>query len=161
MRRVVLFVLLGVTLSASAAPAPLPRRDRGEKESLDGEWKLVADKSGPQGGGGGGGPGRQPENFTMTIRGNKMTFRIQEGPISMDAEAELKTGGGPYPRTMDVRFVRIRINGEVRNEQQTSLGLYRLEGNTLTLSMGHGDNKRPTSLDDRSAEVMVFTRIRR
>ena len=74
MRVVVLLVLLGMALSLSAAPAPLARRDRGDKPTLDGEWKAIEER------GGGGGPARmRPQNFTMTIRGTQMTLRIEEG----------------------------------------------------------------------------------
>lgn len=161
MRHVVLLVLLGVTLSADAAPAPLPRRDRGEKETLDGEWKLVPEKSR---GFGGGGPGGQPENLTLTVRGKQMTLHVQEDTMKMEIEAEITLGPGPNPRPIDLRFVRMRMNGQdmpKEQAQETSLGLFRLEGNTLTLGMGPGNNKRPRSLEDKSIEVMVFTRLRR
>src|SRR5262245_12726823 len=109
MRLLVLSVLLAVTLSVSAAPAPLPKRDRGEKETLDGDGKMIEDKS--RGGGGGGAPpGRQPENFTMTIRGREMKILVQEGGMKMEMEAELTLGSGAYPRTIDMRFVRARMN---------------------------------------------------
>jgi len=155
MRAVVLLVLLGMALSLSAAPAPLPRRDRVEKPTLDGEWKATQEK-----GRGGGAQGGRPENFTMTIRGTQMKFRVQEGGTSMEADATVTLGTGAYPRTIDMRITRIRVNGEdMKGEQPPGLGLYTLEGNTLTIGIGR--EKRPTSLDDKSSDVMVFTRVGR
>jgi uncharacterized protein (TIGR03067 family) len=151
MRGVVLLVLLGMTLSLSAAPAPLPKR-RGEKLSLDGVWKLTKDRN--QRGGSG------PESFEMTITGNQMKFRVRDDSLTMEIDADFKAGTGPYPRPIDVRIIQARFQGEIRKEERTSLGLYRLDGDVLTLCMGNNDKKRPTDLTDKSAEVMVFTRVR-
>ena len=88
MRPLVLIVLLGVTLSASAAPAPLPRRERGEKPSLEGEWLAVEER-------GGGGPGRRPRPALRTP--------ILRGTLSRRPGAAITQSP---PRTA-IRFVEV------------------------------------------------------
>jgi len=153
MRAVVLFVLLTVALSASAAPAPLAKRERGAKPSLDGEWTLKEERSRA--------PRRAPtQSFTMTIRGGQMTIRVQEGGENVEIEFAISTGTGPYPRPIDLRAVRMTMRGQVmKDEERTSLGLYSLEGDVLMLGMKGDGKTRPTSLDDETSEVMVFARV--
>jgi uncharacterized protein (TIGR03067 family) len=153
-RTLVVLCLLVTALPSSAAPAPLPRREKGEKESLEGEWQLIEERSRGMG-------GPRLENVVMTIRGRALKIQVQPGGETMEAEFTFSAGAGGYPRTIDLRSVRYRFGGQVMEEKgRTSLGLYRLQGNTLTLSVG-SENKRPASLEDGSAQVMVFTRVRR
>jgi uncharacterized protein (TIGR03067 family) len=150
-------LLLGLALWASAAPAPMLERDRGKPPSLDGEWTLTDDRSR-------GNPGPRPESFTMTIRGDQMKIRIKErGGESMEIEFQVTTGDGPYPRTIDLKMLRANMGGVVMPEDvkgQTSLGLYQVQGNTLTLGMTGSGRTRPTSLNDKSSDVLIFTRTR-
>src|SRR4051812_34659421 len=106
MRAFILFALLTFTLSASAAPAPLQKRQRGVMPTLDGEWTLKEERTR-------GGRGRQPESFKMTIRGGQMTIRVQDGGENIEIEFVISTGTGPYPRPIDLRPVRMTIRGQV------------------------------------------------
>jgi len=69
MRGIVVAVSLAVTLSASAAPAPLVKRTRVLPESIHGEWGIAETGIFLEDG----------ETRTMVITGDRMTIQVVSG----------------------------------------------------------------------------------
>jgi len=148
MRAVVLLALMGMTLSLSAAPAPLPRRERGDRGALQGEWKLIQyrnDKAEAWGG-------------MLSVRGDRLQIRISE--LKMELHATVAFPMGRTSQAIDVQFYlerRATVNVKM---DEVALSIYRIEGDVLTLSMGDRRN-RPGDFNRGSGEVWVFRRLSR
>jgi len=149
MRAVLLIVLSGMTLSLSAAPAPGPKKTRREQPVFDGEWKLVWGQT--QDG--------ELSGMTMVIRGDEMTLVVSEDK-RIDAYFTLGKGD---PQTIDVRTLRVVLRGETIpcfSYRPRWLGICRIQGDRLTLSMGAKD--RPADFAQRGSGIqfMDFQRAR-
>ena len=92
------------------------------------------------------------------------TAKHSDGELHLDEGGDLQRlcdHPGDVPTfALGPRMNRVIGPAVVEEKGRTGLGLYRLQGNTLTLSVGN-ENRRPASLEDASAQVMVFTRVRR
>jgi uncharacterized protein (TIGR03067 family) len=146
MRAVVLIVLSGMTLSLSAAPAPLPRQRRPDVDPalIQGEWVLVEFCGEPV--------EVLGVEWALSIGGNRISNRRQ---ISNRRESE----EWDYCFTLDVRQSPPQIDFSER--KKTYRGIYRLSVDTLVLCYSLPEKNRPANFNDPNALRLTFRRKRR
>jgi uncharacterized protein (TIGR03067 family) len=144
MRRV---ILLLVVLSVAFAPAPFPKPNRQtDLEKLQGEWVTV--KSVLEGDEVKLTPGRD----TAVFKGDQISF-VTGGTVS--ARWTITLGPAQQPRTLDLRGA---------GATNFILGIYRLEGDTLTLCNRNlaGGKDRPGDFTGRKGVwLAVYKRSKR
>jgi len=122
------FLILVVVLSL-AADAPKDNAVKKELKKVEGTWALssgedkdekVADDV--------------LKNASLTIEGNKHTFKIGDQTIAGTHTIDPTT----KPKTIDAAHTEGPFNG------QTLLGIYKLEGDKLTVCLALPDKERPT-----------------
>jgi uncharacterized protein (TIGR03067 family) len=136
------FVLIGLTLMAGA---PAPKEPPKETPSIVGEW---AASSVIVGGKGQAFPEREFE-YTLTADGKFVVRNGKEG------------GEGKYvlDRKKDPPEIDIFLNGD-KADSPTMQGIYKVEGDTLTLCVGPGgkNKTRPKNFEaPAGSEFMVLT----
>jgi uncharacterized protein (TIGR03067 family) len=115
--------------------------DSGGQDLQGGEWKLAGIKQGQQ---------NIPEellkqiDMRFTFRGGKMTLTMTMGGQKVETkEGTFKLNTSKRPREIDMTA-----------DNQTMLGIYEFEKDTLKIAMGPG--KRPTSFDVKGGDEIVF-----
>ena len=136
--------LVAVLLTAAAAPAQDTKK---ELEKLQGEWTMVSLESRGE---------KVPEEtvkqYRLTIKGDQWTVSSDMGTN----EATFKIDPSKDPKTIDLTFKRA-------DEAIPSRGIYKLEGDTLTLCRTVGDRERPkefkTTAD--AGQLVVWKRTKK
>ncbi len=117
---------LSLLLLSLASPAPA--QAAGDLESLQGTWKTTS--------------GRAPElSLILTIKDDtvKLAFTVPGGETTT-LDGKLKLDDQASPKTIDwIEFKRPDGSPAAAN-----LGIYKLEGNKLTVLNGGPDGSRPT-----------------
>jgi uncharacterized protein (TIGR03067 family) len=138
--------LLGCLLALSAGADPLDKAAMKELKALEGDWVVVRFEAG----------GKKhmagpDEQVILTFRGAKWTFSAaaEQGEVlALDAASS--------PKLIDLKKTRRGGGGLVRE------GIYKLDGDTLTLALYQGtEKKRPTSFDTPTEAGMVVFVLRR
>ena len=114
-----------VLLSAAAGPAQDTRK---ELEKLQGEWTMVSMET----------KGMKARDdvvkqYKLTIKGDQWTVTTLKG---VGGKATFKIDPSKNPKTIDLTF-------EFNKKGTPSRGIYKLEGDTLTLCRTAGDRERP------------------
>jgi uncharacterized protein (TIGR03067 family) len=140
---------LGCLLALSAGADPLDKAALKELKALEGDWALVrleveGKKHEPGAG----------ERMNLTIRGTKWSFSGtgEQGEV-------VALGTSSSPKLIDLKKTRRGGAAIVRE------GIYKLDGDTLTLALYQGtEKKRPTSFDtptEAGTVVFVLQRAKR
>ncbi len=138
---------LAVALLIGAGPAT-EDRILTVQESLEGDWQMVymeSDNGTAMGDG-------FSQNFRMKCRGQRMWF-LSSGKVW--SEERYRLDPGRTPRAIDMTYLTNEPRG------QTMRGIYRLEGDTLTLCWG---KVRPSAFirnNGKEQPVYVLKRIRK
>ena len=145
MRGVAVALWLLAALVADGAPAPFPKpaRRATDLQRLQGEWLLVRANGTPHAG----------DRITATIAGGRMTLR-QRGRRDAEFEYHIELN----PNTSPTRLDRHYADGKGLH----SPGIYRIEGDTLTLVTGRTvGSPRPDDLEpSEKHNHLVLQRIR-
>jgi len=148
MRGIVVAVMLVVSLSVSAAPAPWMKRSKPVSETLEGEWVLVQSEANAEG-----------ITMTMLIKGDRMTLRMKSGTESFESEMRYTLDPTKSPKQIDLHLLEERSNGMVqRRKEERAYGIYQLEGDRLTLNVKEKIDKRPTSFNEKSSGDQITLR---
>jgi uncharacterized protein (TIGR03067 family) len=154
MRAAVLLVLLSVPLPLFAAPSPLPRRERAEKPSLVGEWKLIRPH-----------PGNAWHTYPggLSVKGDELILSLDLG-LSEDVKqhARLTTSRDAAPGAIELQFYLVRYPGRDDKVNGPPVQcIFRIDRDVLTLVLGTAQ-QRPTGFDRSpdNNQVFVFRRVR-
>jgi uncharacterized protein (TIGR03067 family) len=131
-------VLLGVVLLLFAALTPGQETNK-ELEALQGEWKIVSIE-----------PRLEPEtSYTITIKGELWTIKAPDILGNAAAKTTIKIDPSKNPKTIDLLT---KIGDKERPPQ---LGIYKLEGNTLTVCQTRGKADRPTEFKSTDRHMLI------
>jgi uncharacterized protein (TIGR03067 family) len=129
-----------MTLSASATPAPLPRRARPDLERLQGEWELVDDT----------GEAAKPGQMSLSISSSRLCIRKgdhkDEGAFTLDVSKS--------PKQIDFCLQQIQSEGIYRLSDDTFVICVHSEGKT-------GKARRPRDFALSNDYVLTFRRKKR
>ncbi len=139
------FVLPCLAVLLSACPSPAEEK-KTDQELIQGDWAVVKAEQ----------EGKDPVEFEkglapfVTYKGNKYTFKgvglmTEAGEFKLDPKAKIPT--------LDYTIT----DGDHKGKKQ--LGIYKLEGDTLTICLAQeGADKRPASFKTsaKAAEYVMF-----
>lgn len=118
--------------------------EKGDLARLQGEWKTMI------------GPNKdRPVTFSIKEKAITVKFTTGDGE-TLNLKGELKLNESASPRSID--FTKFKNNGE---DMEDSLGVYKIEGDTLTLCVGAPGDPRPTEFKgggDEPPHLWTFTR---
>ena len=134
--------MLSTLVLTLAIGAPLVKDKAAPKPTLIGEWRVETVDVGGNGG------NRQDTTWTFSAEGKFTIGTNGAGGQSMTYKVDL-TGS---PMTVDLN------NGGIGH---SNLSIFRIEGDTLTLGVGHNQGVRPTNLSPGpGVTVWVMKRVK-
>lgn len=155
MRKSALWLAVGLSLGFAPAPLPRPESKKHDLKKLQGTWVRVLCTQGGQQVPIPPTPPGFPLALQVVISGDCMTY-LHAGSVQSEWAITLMSPG-KGPKVFDVKGVRATA-GQYR-------GVYRLEGDTLTLCShpSSAEKDRPTDLNDSRPGVVleVFQRVKR
>ena len=158
-------LLLLLTLIATAAPLPAPRdRTKGDLKAMEGEWEAVYAPAGSMAATQPRGPWKgERRGIRLVISGDRLTHYQVESVVGMFT---IKLDASRKPRWIDATVHPPRSEGWARRQYSDGwLGLYRLEGDTLTIcDVDHHDGgRRPGRItgDETWHTLTVLRRVRK
>jgi len=116
-----------------------------DKEAIQGEWKVTDAKKNGQG----------PPDKDEVI-GQKLTFngdKLKFGPF----EGEWKLDPSKDPRQIDCTV----LEGPENEKGKVSQGVYKLNGDKLTLHLSHPGGERPTGFESKEGENCILLTMER
>jgi uncharacterized protein (TIGR03067 family) len=134
-----------VFLIVAATPARDPKK---ELEKFQGEWTGVSlEENGKKF------PDEHVKKFKLTIKGEKWTVQIGDRELG---EATFKIDPSKSPKRIDMTF-------KVEGEDLDSQGIYKVEGDTLTLCRARGKAERPKEFKcrDNQDNLEVWKRVKK
>jgi uncharacterized protein (TIGR03067 family) len=134
-----------------AAAGPAGGKERGAKEGggkmLDGQWETVnVEKEGNELGGG-------FRGFRMVVKGKTFDVVNEEG--ERVGGGTIKLDPGKEPPAVDLTYTAGAGKGTTR------LGLYRLQGDTLTIALAEAGEARPRRVESEPGSVVTLYEYRR
>jgi uncharacterized protein (TIGR03067 family) len=139
-----LAALLLAVLAMGFAPAPFPRPDKGaaDLKKIQGQWVQVAFRRG--------GDAKSVGNMTLEISGDRLKwFRRGEPTV----EWAVKLNGKEKPGRLESKGVAGSVQGFVFR------GVYRLEGNTLTICYMRSNEERERAKDFEDTRPDVWLEV--
>jgi len=113
-----------------------------ELEALQGKWASEYIRPSPE-----------TQSATLTIKGEQWTITAPWVLGNAAAKTTFKIDPSKNPKTIDLTT---KIGDK---ETSRSLGIYKLEGDTLSVSYATG--KRPTHFKSSIGEIFVFKRVKK
>jgi uncharacterized protein (TIGR03067 family) len=141
---------LMVTTVLLAAPRGAVDVTAQDKKKLQGTWTVAAHTAN-----GKALPAKALAGWRLTVAGDKMTTR--DGSELLD-EATCRLDASVKPRAVDLRLTAGPDKGKL------VLGIYKLEGDTLTVCVAEPDRPRPTEFASRAGSghmLFVFKRVKK
>jgi uncharacterized protein (TIGR03067 family) len=148
MKRLVIIVLaLGLTASTLAPAAPRPKEDKDDLAKLEGSWTFTSWEHFGQAL-----PNEARATAKWTVKGDKYTFEIQgvteEGIIKLDRDKK--------PFAFDL------IIKEGADKGKTQLGIYKIDGDTVTFCLARpGVADRPKEFITTAENGQILVTIKR
>ena len=130
----------GVAYHALAADAPAAAKEGGAKGDLDklqGTWLIVSMEMG-----GKKAPEDEVKGYTFVVKDDKATLSDGKG---LTQEAVLKLDPGKDPKEIDMAV-------DEGGKNEVHKGIYKLEGDTLTLCKSHPPDERPGAFATKEGE---------
>src|SRR5262249_5711830 len=122
------FLVLSAAVVLVAAGQPAKEDVKKELDKLQGEWKMVSlEQRGKKA------PDEEVKAYTLTIKGDQWIVSVQ------DREGRgmtIKIDPSKNPKTID-------LTQKLGEKEVVSQGIYKLEGDTLTLCRTQGKQERP------------------
>jgi uncharacterized protein (TIGR03067 family) len=149
-RSALLLLLLAAVASLAFAPAPLPKPDptKADWQKLQGKWVRLSFTVGGQ-------PMQMKDTTTVVFSGNRLKYT---GPTMSTHEWSINLDAKKKPKVLDMTGVQ---GGE---KGVTYWGIYRLEGDTLTVCgfKGTNDSARPRDFNGFKPGVLIeiFKRLK-
>jgi uncharacterized protein (TIGR03067 family) len=141
-----LIVLMRGPPGAPAREPPLKPAERRGK-MLDGKWETVnVEKEGKELGGG-------FRGFMMVVKGNTFDDVTEEG--KRVGGGAIKLDPGKKPPTVDLSYTAGASKGTTR------LGVYRLQGDTLTIALAEAGTARPNEVESKAGSGVTLYEYRR
>ena len=144
-------MLIGAPLCLpQAAAGPCGGEERGKEKGvkmLDGRWEIVnAEREGKELGGG-------FRGFTMIVKGKTFDVVSEEGERVSSGTIQLDSGKSPP--TVDLTYTAGVSKGT------TFLGVYELQGDTLTIALVEAGAARPKRVESRPGSGVTLYEYRR
>lgn len=158
MRLLALFTAFTLPALLVAAPIPKDKEKAKDEDTILGTWKPEKFDNG--GGPGGPAPGELDSMRFVFEKDN--VIRVAGGPGGEEMKGTFKLDPTAKVKTIDL-VVTIPQGPGGKVQTQTVLGVYELDGETLKLCFGEGQNQaRPEELkpDGKRVAVVTFKRLK-
>jgi uncharacterized protein (TIGR03067 family) len=131
-----------------AADLPALQDAKKELEQLQGDWTMISQESKGQKV-----PGEIAKQFKLTIKGDQWTVTLPDGS---ENKMTIKIDPSMNPKTIDLMI-------KAGNTEVNSRGIYKLEGDTLTLCRTLGNVERPKEFKTtaEAGGLMVWKRVKK
>ena len=114
---------------------------KSDRDSFQGNWKLTSAETGN-----GKEPADEVESATLLIKDDKMTFSMTVNNERKSQELIFKLDEAKSPRQIDI------TEGQAGDVGAVHLGIYKLEGDTLTICKSHPPADRPADFTTKPGE---------
>jgi RNA polymerase sigma factor (sigma-70 family) len=126
-------------------PAAAAEDKKSDKDLSQGDWVVkVVQRNGQD----------APEKNevvgkTLKFAGDKLTFKQFEGEMKLDPSKD--------PKEIDCKVVE----GPENEKGMVAKGVYKLDGDKLTLNLAHPGNERPAGLESKAGENTIYLELER
>jgi uncharacterized protein (TIGR03067 family) len=128
-------------------PAADPKEDaKKDQEKMQGTWKVEKlMRDGMEA------PADIREKMTVTITGNKMSIKIGEGA----EESEFTLDPSTKPAHFDFKLI------SMKEDTKTRYGLYKFDGESLTLCWTRGGGERPKDFESKPGSLSALFALKK
>ena len=129
-RHALLALALGLLLAADAPTQDATKKDR---DKLQGTWRVVSVDDGDKKA-----PADFWKRFSYTFQGDTVRFLGDNTTPGADLTFTYTLDAAKKPKAIDLKIIK---SGDKKDIGKTQLGIYRLDGDSLTICAG---DRRPT-----------------